>query len=489
MSQGIRSTGITNDTGSEKFLHVLDSVILRRSRRIWLLKKRFLSPATQILRFAQDDKRSARINPNLYKPTGYAARWVLVMGLVTTGVCGAGATGVSGVTGLVSQVSTKSYQDYLRNDLYAHDGDDRSCRGAQHDPAMRAIEERFESFALTTSLGPPFPCCSRLNYNVVGVHPGVVCPEEIYLVGAHYDTVADSPGAWDNASGVAGVLEAARILSQYSFEATIVFIAFDREEEGRKGSAAYATEHSLDHIRGMIALDGIAYRPYAAEDPNYEKVGLYYQIRRTALVDDLAAALRSYAGLTCVVTEDDLTDDAPFARLDFAAAALISRGLTAEVRPFMHTPQDSVDIPGYLDYNYGAQITRGVVGYLAAHARLTSVMRLPDFNVDGRINLKDFALLARNWRRKTSQFDISPSPQGDSVVGPQDLAGLSHYWLNRWTQWWPPFEFFTESRLEQDAVVEDAPAGHEGAAPEGDPRGSGLPPGRAPDRGSTPRAR
>jgi len=38
------------------------------------------------------------------------------------------------------------------------------------------------------------------------------------------------------ASGVAGVLEAARVLSRYAFEATLVFLAFDREEEGRKGS-------------------------------------------------------------------------------------------------------------------------------------------------------------------------------------------------------------------------------------------------------------
>jgi hypothetical protein len=49
---------------------------------------------------------------------------------------------------LVSQVNTKSYRDYVRNDLYAHDGDDRSCTGAQHDPARQNIKKRFESFGL-----------------------------------------------------------------------------------------------------------------------------------------------------------------------------------------------------------------------------------------------------------------------------------------------------------------------------------------------------
>ena len=222
--------------------------------------------------------------------TRLAVRWALVIGLAG-GLCGESAAGASGVTELVGQVQVTSYRDYLRNDLYTHNGDDRSCQGAQHDPAMQKIKADFESFGLATSLGPPFSCCGHLNYNVVAVHPGVACPEEIYLVGAHYDTAPGSPGAWDNASGVAGVLEAARVLSQYAFEATIVFVAFDREEEGRKGSDAYAEQQRWEHLRGMISLDGIAYRPYPPKDPDYNKVGLYYQINRTPLIDDLAAAL------------------------------------------------------------------------------------------------------------------------------------------------------------------------------------------------------
>lgn len=89
-----------------------------------------------------------------------------------------------------------------------------------------------------------------------------------------YDTAPGSPGAWDNASGVAGVLEAARVLSHCHFEATLVFIAFDREEEGRKGSDACAEEHRNDSIRGVICLDEIAYRPYRPTDSEYNQVGL-----------------------------------------------------------------------------------------------------------------------------------------------------------------------------------------------------------------------
>jgi len=379
--------------------------------------------------------------------------WVLVLGPIAVTVSGGSVFAASGVVELVSQVKTDSYRDFLRNDLYAHNGDDRSCLGPQHDLARQRIRERFEGFGLATSLGPPFPACGRLNYNVVAVHPGRICPEEIYIVGAHYDSADGSPGAWDNASGVAGVLEAARILSQYAFEATIVFIAFDREEEGRKGSDAYVQEHRLDHIRGMIALDGIAYRPYQPNDADYGKVGLYYQTKPAKLVDDLAAAMRSYAGLTCVIARDDLTDDAPFDRLGFAAVALISRGLKADVPPFMHKPSDSVDTPGYLDYDYGTQVTQGVVGYLAAQARRTIVRVLPDFNADGLVNLRDFALLAQHWGGHKSEFDIAPAPKGDGIVDFDDLAGLGYYWLNRWSNWWPDFALSSRSPLGDESLA------------------------------------
>jgi hypothetical protein len=58
----------------------------------------------------------------------------------------------------------------------------------------------------------------------------------ILELGAHYDTVATSPGADDNASGVAAVLEVARVLSQATMKATVRFCFFAREESGRKGS-------------------------------------------------------------------------------------------------------------------------------------------------------------------------------------------------------------------------------------------------------------
>ena len=55
---------------------------------------------------------------------------------------------------------------------------------------------------------------------------------------------------------------------------------------------------------------------------------------------------------------------------------------------------------------------------------LLGVRLVPDFNQDGVLNLIDFALLAQQWSRETTAFDIAPAPDGDAVVGYADLRGL-----------------------------------------------------------------
>jgi Zn-dependent M28 family amino/carboxypeptidase len=232
-----------------------------------------------------------------------------------------------------------SYTDYLQKDLYAHYGQER-CFGPQHDLARGRIQERFEEFGLTTSLDP-FVYNNVEYYNVVGILPGVIRPDAIYIFGAHYDSVAGSPGASDNASGVASVLEAARVLSQYRFEATIVFIAFDREEQWMVGSSSYAEEHRGDSIRGMITVVSIVYQPYPPENANSNMVNLCYDTRMP-IIDELAAAMEFYAGLTCIdfkLPAPYGSDHMPFSQRGFASALV---GGYAEC-PFYHSASDSLD--------------------------------------------------------------------------------------------------------------------------------------------------
>src|SRR5262245_34040262 len=85
--------------------------------------------------------------------------------------------------------------------------------------------------------------------NVVAILPGTdpVGKERRILITAHYDSTSlqdpeRAPGANDDGSGTAAVLEAARILSQREFPHTIVFVAFDGEEQGLAGSRLFAAK-------------------------------------------------------------------------------------------------------------------------------------------------------------------------------------------------------------------------------------------------------
>ena len=97
--------------------------------------------------------------------------------------------------------------------------------------------------------------------NLVAILPGTEQPEKRIIVSAHYDSInlraslakapkaaeAPAPGADDDASGTAVVLELARVMSQYRFRKTIVFIAFAGEELGYIGSSHYASRAKANH--------------------------------------------------------------------------------------------------------------------------------------------------------------------------------------------------------------------------------------------------
>lgn len=94
--------------------------------------------------------------------------------------------------------------------------------------------------------------------NVVAKLPGG--SEEIITVGAHHDSVL-TPGAVDDASGVAVVLEMARVLSMENLPRTILFTTFGGEELGLLGSAAFVREHADNKIAAVVVFDVIAPGP------------------------------------------------------------------------------------------------------------------------------------------------------------------------------------------------------------------------------------
>jgi hypothetical protein len=111
---------------------------------------------------------------------------------------------------------------------------------------------------------------NREFFNIIATCSGTRYPEQRVIVLAHYDTVSESPGADDNASGVAILLELATILRPSRFERSVQFIGVNLEENeregdpqamGRRGSRAlakYARENDWS-IEGVVVLESVAY--------------------------------------------------------------------------------------------------------------------------------------------------------------------------------------------------------------------------------------
>jgi Zn-dependent M28 family amino/carboxypeptidase len=105
----------------------------------------------------------------------------------------------------------------------------------------------------------------RHNYgggvNVIGTLLGTVRSEEVVIVSAHYDTIVNSNGADDNASGVAAVLESARLLSIGKHERTLIVACWDQEEPALTGSYMYANRAKENKTQIQVAyiFDEIGY--------------------------------------------------------------------------------------------------------------------------------------------------------------------------------------------------------------------------------------
>ncbi|UCC28982.1 MAG: Zn-dependent exopeptidase M28, partial [Phycisphaerales bacterium] len=284
-------------------------------------------------------------------------------------------------------VSEENYRHYLDDMLYTHDGDDRGF-GPEHDLAQANIVSVLTSFDLTVEL-EPFPYDSDYDgtdetyYNVVGTMLGTTYPDQEYLIGAHYDSWFN-PGADDNASGVALVLEAARVLSAHDSDYTIRFVAFDREEQMMIGSQAYVVDHAEDNILGMINADMVAYnhgddlaRIFGRPSSDPHKIAL---AKAVALYSD---------GLSYFLGGERTADHVPFEWVGFQACHLREDF----GNPYYHTAEDSVDTPGYIDYAYATQMTRSVVGFLVDNAGVNGVnLDTPDadYDGDGDVDLDDF---------------------------------------------------------------------------------------------------
>ena len=137
--------------------------------------------------------------------------------------------------------------------------------------------------------------------NVIAVKWGTKTPQEFVVCGAHYDSwnadgydpdTIRSPGADDNASGVAGILETARLLSNYTFDRSIIFANWCAEEVGLVGSAAYAHDMAEQRM-DIVAYFNLDMTGYLAEGSDIH-VNLMYTTQDSLLGNYVKNVSRVY---------------------------------------------------------------------------------------------------------------------------------------------------------------------------------------------------
>jgi ribosomal protein L12E/L44/L45/RPP1/RPP2 len=226
--------------------------------------------------------------------------------------------------------------------------------------------------------------------NVIATLRGSSTPERVFVVGGHYDSrnskgedgAGAAPGAVDDASGTAVALEACRVLSRSSFPATIVFVAYDGEEQGLLGSQAHARAlaEAGAAVEGMIGCD-IVGNTLGMDGQRYDRhvrCFSYAPSGNDSLGRSLARAVTRAAathvpefGVKLIFRGDRYGrggDHRSFFEQGFAAVRL------SEPREdFSRQHQDVTvrdgkpygDVPEYADFAYTANVTRVVVATLA----------------------------------------------------------------------------------------------------------------------------
>lgn len=133
---------------------------------------------------------------------------------------------------------------------------------------FQAIQERSQGrlFVFPHQFNVQWAGVTSTASNVAAVIQGTEVGAGVILIGAHYDSTsidfedgtAFAPGANDNASGVAALIELARIMSERQHRATLMFVAFSAEEIGRKGSIAFVNDYIVAQqipLTAMINMD------------------------------------------------------------------------------------------------------------------------------------------------------------------------------------------------------------------------------------------
>jgi hypothetical protein len=238
--------------------------------------------------------------------------------------------------------------------------------------AQNWIKEQFEAMNLPVELMDFTMPGGPASDNVIATLEGTTYPDEYVVIGGHYDSYSYSglaPGADDNASGTSGVMEVARILSQYDFDRTIIFCAFSGEEYGLYGSAAYAARCAQQgmNIHGYLNMDMIGY----LQSGSYIHTDMIYPASAQPLAD--------YYEMVCgVYLPDFVVEQGTLVGGDSDHTSFNNNGYmgifpfedSQNYSPHIHSSNDLVG-PSYNNEEQAAEFTKAILATAVSMANRT----------------------------------------------------------------------------------------------------------------------
>ncbi|MGQ9644262.1 MAG: M28 family peptidase, partial [Ignavibacterium sp.] len=245
----------------------------------------------------------------------------------------------------------------------------RHKNNSANELAKNYIKQKLQSYGITTTIQN----FSATGNNVLGTQLGTHYPNRKFIICAHYDDMPSgsiAPGADDNASGTAAVIEAARILSQYSFPYTIVYALWDEEEQGLVGSNYYATQarNVNDSIMGVVNMDMIAY------DSNNDGI---VNIHNRAVANSVEmyqkmVEVNSQYGINLTIVSynpgSTYSDHASFWTKNYGAILLIEDD--NDFNAYYHTTSDLVQYFNQPYYTKSAKLAIGTFATLALNLNI-----------------------------------------------------------------------------------------------------------------------
>jgi peptidase M28-like protein len=242
------------------------------------------------------------------------------------------------------------------------------------------------------------PAEATRTANIVATLRGTVNPELVYVVSSHYDSVAGGPGADDDSSGTAALLEAARVLAGHPLPATVVFASMTGEEAGLLGSKEFvrrAVENKI-HVAAVLNNDMIGWT-------NDQRMDNTIRYSNPGIRDIQHAAAMQF---TRLITYDALYWKGTDAMSFYDAYGDIIGGIGSYPvlgSPYYHQPNDVLENENHQLIAETSKTTVATIMLLASSPSRLTNLRVDSYTAD--------AAVPRGRDAGTAVLSWTPSPE------------------------------------------------------------------------------